>query len=440
MRKVLLTVFLLCLTGISFSQWTFVSRPLGGNIWAVSAVGQTVVWIACDSAKVLRSTNAGASWDLRNAGLPSGNISAVSALDSLNCWIGTFAGSIYRTTNGGLNWSLQFSQSGSFADGIKMFNSSYGIYYGDPIGNGSPFQIRYTTNGGTDWILTPNTPISQNDYGVINAWDWLDTGRIWLGAANATPSSTFARIFRTTTGVGSGNWSSVTVPSPGTSDGMYWQAIAFVNANNGLAGSNGGTIRRTTDGGANWTLVSNPPGLGNIAIVNLNSFKDGSNLIRMSTTGANVNKIFRTTDIGASWTEEALPTQGTQNKINHIQFVTQTLGYAVCNAGYVLRFGNPSAINLANNETPDGFELGQNYPNPFNPATKINFSIPFATDVSIKLYDMNGKEVSVLLSEYKAAGNYSFDFNAGSELSSGVYLYTMNAGEFTSTRKLLLVK
>ncbi len=440
MRKFLAVSIFILLSSTAFSQWTTLTRPSGATVSSVSAPSPYVVWIACDSTKLFRSTDAGTTWSLRNSGLPTGNLYGISAIDSLNCWVGTVGGSIYRTSNGGSNWTLQFSQSGSFSDGIKMFSLNYGIYYGDPTGLGAPFQIRYTTNGGTNWILSPNAPVSQNDYGVINAWDWIDTSRIWLGAANATSSATSARIFRTTTGIGSGNWSTVTIIGSGTTDGLYWQAIAFIDANSGLAGSNGGNLRRTTDGGATWQLIANPPGLGTVAMVALNAIRDGSGTIRLSTTGGGINKIFRTTNLGANWIEESLPAQGTQNKINHIQFLSQTLGYAGCNGGYVLRFGNPSSVNLVNNATPGKFSLEQNYPNPFNPSTKINFSVPKGSNVTIKVYDLNGKETASLLSEFKEAGNYSLDFIAPANMTSGLYFYKMTAGEFTASKKLMLVK
>lgn len=440
MRKALLTLMFLSLTTLSYSQWTFVGRPSGANVNSISVVNGFVVWIACDSAKIFKSTDGGQTWQLRNAGIPNVNLLGISAVDTSNCWVGTFTGSIYRTSNGGSSWTLQHTFNGGFTDGIKMFNLNYGIYYGDPLGSGQPFQFRYTTNGGTNWLLSPNVPVSQNDYGVQNAWDWLDTSRIWIGAANATTGATSSRIFRTTTGFGSGSWSSVTLPGSGTSDGLYWQAIAFNNANNGIAGSNGGNLRRTTDGGATWQLLTNPPGLGVVAMVTLHGFKDGSNITRLTTIGGAVSKMFVTTNLGSSWTEETLPTQGVQNKVNHLDFVNQNVGYAGCAGGYVLRYGNPSAVNHLNTGVPEVFRLEQNYPNPFNPSTTINFSVPKAGVVSMKLYDLNGREVAVLINEFKEAGNYSYAYSMPSGLNSGVYFYTFNSGDFSETKKLMLVK
>ena len=86
-----------------------------------------------------------------------------------------------------------------------------------------------------------------------------------------------------------------------------------------------------------------------------------------------------------------------------------------------------------------GFYLFQNYPNPFNPTTKMDYSIPRASFVTLKVYDILGREVATLVNEEKPAGNYEVEFN-GKGLSSGVYFYRIQAGNFVSTKKLVLLK
>jgi len=89
--------------------------------------------------------------------------------------------------------------------------------------------------------------------------------------------------------------------------------------------------------------------------------------------------------------------------------------------------------------TPIKYSLSQNYPNPFNPVTKINFDIPKQGLVNLKIYDVLGREVKVLVNEVKTPGTYSVDFNA-SEFASGVYFYRMESNGFIDVKKLLLVK
>jgi 5'-nucleotidase len=89
--------------------------------------------------------------------------------------------------------------------------------------------------------------------------------------------------------------------------------------------------------------------------------------------------------------------------------------------------------------TPVEFALEQNYPNPFNPATTINYSIPEAGNVEMKVYDILGNEVANLVNKAKAPGNYSAMFDASS-LASGIYIYTLRANNFVQTKKMILIK
>ncbi|MBK8981907.1 MAG: T9SS type A sorting domain-containing protein [Ignavibacteria bacterium] len=99
------------------------------------------------------------------------------------------------------------------------------------------------------------------------------------------------------------------------------------------------------------------------------------------------------------------------------------------------RFNILSKINTQ----PESFVLSQNYPNPFNPVTKITFSIPVSGNISIRVYDITGKEIKTLVNEFRNAGTYDTEFN-GSDLSSGVYYYKMETGNFSEIKKMILIK
>ena len=108
--------------------------------------------------------------------------------------------------------------------------------------------------------------------------------------------------------------------------------------------------------------------------------------------------------------------------------------------------GNFEYFNLSNDVNigvPNNFALSQNYPNPFNPTSKINYELPVDSKVSIKLFDMSGREVMTILNETKTAGYYSVNFN-GANLSSGVYFYRISADgngkTFVATKKMALIK
>jgi hypothetical protein len=110
---------------------------------------------------------------------------------------------------------------------------------------------------------------------------------------------------------------------------------------------------------------------------------------------------------------------------------------------------HPNAISVYNEDgitsvaeelhLPNAFKLQQNYPNPFNPTTTINYQIPKISFVTLKIYDVLGSEIATLVSEEKPVGNYEVEFD-GSGLTSGVYFYTLQAGDFVETKKIVLMK
>ncbi|MGE5805608.1 MAG: MBL fold metallo-hydrolase [Ignavibacteria bacterium] len=106
--------------------------------------------------------------------------------------------------------------------------------------------------------------------------------------------------------------------------------------------------------------------------------------------------------------------------------------------GETIALTSPST-NVEKNKVPVEFRLEQSYPNPFNPSTTINFSIPNSSFVFLKIYDINGKEVAVIIRKELPEGNHSIKWNAAG-LSSGVYFYRLEAGNFSATKKLLLLK
>ncbi|MCE1166360.1 MAG: T9SS type A sorting domain-containing protein [Bacteroidetes bacterium] len=95
--------------------------------------------------------------------------------------------------------------------------------------------------------------------------------------------------------------------------------------------------------------------------------------------------------------------------------------------------------NPINGETPSKYAISQNYPNPFNPVTKINYALPKSGLVTMKVYDILGKEVATLVNEVKNAGYYSVEFNA-STLASGMYFYRIETNGFNEVRKMMLIK
>ncbi|MBS1515196.1 MAG: T9SS type A sorting domain-containing protein [Bacteroidetes bacterium] len=114
-------------------------------------------------------------------------------------------------------------------------------------------------------------------------------------------------------------------------------------------------------------------------------------------------------------------------------YLQALIGYVKSNGGTITST-TPQISSVA-----EKYSLSQNYPNPFNPATKISFAIPTNGFVSLKVYDVTGKEVMTLVNKNMTVGSYSVDFN-GTFLSSGVYFYRLESGNFVETKKMILVK
>jgi hypothetical protein len=105
-----------------------------------------------------------------------------------------------------------------------------------------------------------------------------------------------------------------------------------------------------------------------------------------------------------------------------------------------LYLGNPvTGVEVVGGTIPTKYSLTQNYPNPFNPTTNINFTLPKAGNVTLKVYDIMGREIATLVNGYQAAQTYHVQFD-GSSLASGVYFYTLHTDNFTQTKKMILMK
>jgi hypothetical protein len=118
------------------------------------------------------------------------------------------------------------------------------------------------------------------------------------------------------------------------------------------------------------------------------------------------------------------------------QYAANTIAYYNANFPKSILTGVGDLPQVVNN-----FNLYQNYPNPFNPSTRIKYSVSTSSLVSMKIYNILGKEVAVLLNEQKNPGEYEITFNSSKyNLASGVYFYKLTAGGFTSVKKMMLLK
>ncbi|MCH8942235.1 MAG: T9SS type A sorting domain-containing protein [Bacteroidetes bacterium] len=218
-------------------------------------------------------------------------------------------------------------------------------------------------------------------------------------------------------------WVSLT---SGTTNNLF--GVHFNNIGRGIAVGANGTILRTTDGGTTW--VSQTSGTTKF-------------LLGVSFTDANFGTVvgsgrirLKTVDGGTTW----VPQFHVLNILYGVSFTDADNGTAVGSGGIILRTSSVvTAIDDNQIKQPNSFILMQNYPNPFNPSTTIQYVIISRQFVSLKVYDILGREVATLVNEEKPIGSYRINFN-GSKLTSGVYFYRLRAGSFTQTKKFVLLR
>jgi hypothetical protein len=217
--------------------------------------------------------------------------------------------------------------------------------------------------------------------------------------------------------------------SSGTSNHLY--GVSFTDANTGTAVGGSGTILRTTNGGSSW--ISQSSGTTN-SLMSV-SFTDANT----GTVVGGYGMILRTTNAGSSWISQS---SGTTNWLYGVSFTDANTGTAVGDYGTILRTNTGGVTGIKEGRlfiNPSVFHLMQNYPNPFNPSTTIEFSVPRSGLVSLTVCDLLGREVAVLVNGERAAGTYTSTWDARG-VGSGVYFYRLRAGEFSETKKLILMK
>jgi len=208
-------------------------------------------------------------------------------------------------------------------------------------------------------------------------------------------------------------------------------AMCFNQPGLGLASANT-KLFATTNGGVNWTPVSIPGTqiIGGLA---------GYSLKWFATRGKD---IYYSTNQGSSWIlQYSAPGTSTYSEIaaSRIAAGYTIAFYAIRYNGGISKLFTATGINKVGEEVPSKFDLAQNYPNPFNSSTKIKFTIPYNSKVSLKVYNILGKLVDDLVDKYMAPGTYMTVFSS-SALPSGTYFYRMSSNGLTLVKKMLLLK
>ena len=398
-------------------NWSTQTSGTPNQLLTVSAVSDQIGWAAGVGPTVVRTTNGGTSWTAATGTGITGdvyNIYAWSANDAL-CTTSPSATFIYKTTNGGTTWTQVYTLAGGFIDAIQMVSTSEGYALGDPVGG--KWTVLKTTDGGNTWARMATEPAQVGtEAGWNNSFQIVGTN-MWFGTNNT-------RVYRSTD-------LGLTWTSGATTGTVNTYGVHYNNATTGLAG--GTAMVLSTNGGTSYSSVTAPGTAGN-----LNGIEGNGSDWWAIRSG---NTIYRSTNGAASWTNAFV--SGTA-VFQDIDFAVVGSGcpngWAVGNAGVIAKMtGTLVGVTTTSSEVPSSYLLKQNYPNPFNPTTNITFALPKAGDVTLKVYDMSGKEVAVLVNEFKNAGSYLVGFNAAN-LPSGAYFYRIVSGGFIETKKMLLVK
>ena len=398
-------------------NWYYISSGffLGGS--SVYFTDENNGWAAGDWNQYLRTTNGGNDWLPQNIGIPSyQGYSDIYFKDQQTGWLLTEY-KILKTTNSGTNW---FAVYDTAEYGVPL-----GTYFSFKNENEIYIPKQYcifkSTNGGSDWFRQ----YINNGSFYIQTIKFFSESNGWLISNIFGPDH--SKVFKSTDG--GQNW----IENLNTATNI--NNLYFLNSNTGwitasdYSNSYRNLIYKTTNGGLNWISYIHPyiiaPSFDKIY------FEDESTGICIGWT-----YLHKTTNGGINWSSYAM-LSGFQN----LFFLNPNTGWLCGGPGYILKTTTGGLTFARNKETgnPENYLLSQNYPNPFNPTTNIRYEIPKNGFVKLVVFDILGREVQILVNEKQNTGTYEITFN-GSNLSSGIYFYTLTAGEYKETKKLVLLK
>ena len=278
-----------------------------------------------------------------------------------------------KTTNAGSSWKTKFTNS---------FGSEYyALYFADNntvyvFGGGQYGNIK-TTNGGNNWMPFDIPGI----FGIVTSASFLNANTGYVTGGYST------HVARTNDGGNS--W--ILFPNVGTS----LKTVFATDQNTSYAGGEINKIYKTTNSGQSWSSYTlNAPSYIEINAIYFPNSNTGY-AVGGDPNGNGYGMIFSTTNAGASWQNQLL---NPCPRLKSVFFTSAYIGYASGKNGLILKT-TTGGIGLTNisNEVPSAFSLHQNYPNPFNPVTIIEFDVQRSANISIKVYDILGREISTLV-------------------------------------------
>lgn len=417
MKLLLIILLTTILTDINYAQWVIQNSNTTSRLFSVHFIDSEKVISVGINGTLITTTNSGINWEVKNLNT-SQHLRDCQWLNTNIAFVVGDGGLIFKTTDGGETFNLKNAGTTDQLFTVFFIDENNGWIGGWNNGtlNGS---ILRTIDGGENWV-TENITISGERIFDIAFHD-LNTG--WILGLGGT-------LLKTNDG--GNNWEQVSVTTPFS---FQTESLMFVNDTLGFITGNcfsNDTCKvyfKTTDGGNNWSqkYLSAPNSPQDVFFIS-------------NATGWLIGYgIIKTINGGETW-EKLNVTEN--EKLEAIHFIDENIGWAVGSNGIILKTTN-GGVNFVEdqnlNNLIDEYKLYQNYPNPFNPFTKINFSIPKSSFVTLKIYDMLGKIITTLVNEEKSIGNYEIEFDANN-LSSGIYFYQIRSGSFIETKKLVLLR
>jgi len=402
-------LFFILLSCAVADNWSEVPSGVGQfhHLTTIKFFSPTTGFIGGSLGDILKTTDGGTTWVRKPSGFNNVTFFFIHFVDAQIGIISAGGGIICRTTNGGESWTQIVSPTSNHLFDGFFVNATTGYLCGQNA------TVLKTTNTGLTW-----TDLGQHD-----------PGRDYLGcyyfseAVGILPFSNLSIRKTMNGGLTYGNMFALS---------NFAKDITFINSQTGFVVGNGGFIDKTTDAGDSWTQVQATGQGYNLEAI---SFLNNQTGYAVGPRDGNLNgMIFKTVNQGTNWTLDTITQYTLIDVISNGSDI-----WVVGENGKIYHSGNPLSITQSSSEAPKKFSLAQNYPNPFNPTTHIAINIEKLADVRLVVYNMTGKEIQTLINEKLQPGIYKVNFD-GSKLTSGIYFYTMTAGNFTDTKKMILVK
>jgi len=428
---------------ISSSQPAYVEQVSGVtvNLMSVgmSASYPTAVWVCGYNGTVIKTTNEGSNWiNVSGNGISNTiNLVNIFGMDQNNALVAgyTSAGTfVFKTTNGGLNWSQVFTQTSGYINAVWMKSSLLGFMCGNPVGG--RWSLWRTSNGGSNWDST-GMYLQQagSEIGWNNSLAISGNNRLWFGTNNS-------RIYFSSN-YGS-NWQILSTNPEVNSYciNFYWGDSVY-----GYFG--GANVYKTSNSGYNWTSMS-CPGSGNFGGF-CNGWEGVNGIYPPMVDFAirNDSSLYGVSNFGSSWTRIYSASSGVYRHIAYAFVGGYPYSWAVRSNGGITRLViGGGEVKRISSLIPESYKLEQNYPNPFNPTTTIRLSVPLLSQggvsrsdgvVKLTVYDVLGRAVTVLVNQQLTPGEYETTFDA-SKIASGIYYYQLEAGAYSQTKKMVVLK